>query len=62
MVGAEVDLGQALGLDNRFAVAVLKSVGNYGKIWDRSITPLGIPRGPNNHWNKGGLHYPPPMR
>ena len=62
LVGAEGDLGQALGLDNRFAVAVLKSVGNYGEIWERAITPLGIPRGPNNLWNKGGLHYPPPMR
>ena len=62
LVGAEGDLGHALGLDNRFAVAVLKSVGNYGEIWDRAITPLGIPRGANNLWNKGGLHYPPPMR
>ena len=27
-----------------------------------TITPLGIPRGINNLWNKGGLHYPPPIR
>ncbi len=62
MLGAEGDLGKALGLDNGFAVAVLRSVGNYGEMWDRTITPLGIPCGFNNLWNKGGLHYPPPMR
>ncbi|HYZ21587.1 MAG TPA: amino acid ABC transporter substrate-binding protein, partial [Rhodopila sp.] len=62
LVGAEGDLGKALGVDNKFAVNIVKSVGNYGEIWERNITPLGIPRGLNNLWNKGGLQYPPPMR
>jgi len=62
MLGAEGDLGKAMGVDNKFAVNVIKSVGNYGEIWERDITPLGIPRGLNNLWNKGGLQYPPPMR
>ncbi|MDB5369432.1 MAG: extracellular solute-binding protein family 3, partial [Roseomonas sp.] len=31
-------------------------------IWDRNLAPLGIPRGINNLWTKGGLHYAPPMR
>ena len=62
LLGAEGELGKALGVDNKFAVNVLKAVGNYGEIWDRNITPIGIPRGVNNLWNKGGLQYPPPMR
>ena len=62
LLGAEGELGKAMGVDNKFMVNVIKSVGNYGEMWDRTITPLGIPRGINNLWNKGGLHYPPPFR
>ena len=62
MLGLEGDLGKALGVDNKFAVNVIKSVGNFGEIWERNITPLGIPRGLNNLWDKGGLMYPPPIR
>ena len=62
LLGAEGDMGKALGLDNLWAVNIVKAVGNYGEMWDRDITPLGIPRGINNLWNKGGLHYPPPIR
>ena len=43
--GVEGDLGKALGLDNKWAVNVIKAVGNFGEIWERDITPLGIPRG-----------------
>ncbi len=62
LLGAEGDLGKALGVDNKWVVNVIKAVGNYGEMWDRTITPMGIPRGVNNLWNKGGLHYPPPIR
>ena len=62
LLGAEGDMGKALGVDNLWAVNVIKAVGNYGEMWDRTITPLGIPRGINNLWDKGGLHYPPPIR
>ncbi len=62
LVGTEGDMGKALGVDNRWAVNVIKGVGNYGEMWDRTVAPLGIPRGINNLWNKGGLHYPPPIR
>jgi general L-amino acid transport system substrate-binding protein len=62
LVGLEGDMGKALGIDNKWVVAIVKSVGNFGEMWDRSITPLGIPRGINNLWNKGGLMYPPPIR
>jgi general L-amino acid transport system substrate-binding protein len=62
LLGLEGDMGKALGVGNDFAVNAIKSVGNYGEMWDRDITPLGVPRGINNLWNKGGLHYAPPLR
>ncbi|HVZ07334.1 amino acid ABC transporter substrate-binding protein [Rhodopila sp.] len=62
LLGLEGDLGKALGLDNKWAYNVIKAVGNFGEIWDRNITPMGVPRGINNLWTKGGLQYPPPMR
>jgi general L-amino acid transport system substrate-binding protein len=31
-------------------------------VWERNITPLGIPRGINGLWTKGGLQYAPPIR
>lgn len=62
LLGNEGDLGKALGVDNKFVANIVKAVGNYGEMFDRDIGPLGIPRGINNLWNKGGLHYPPPIR
>jgi general L-amino acid transport system substrate-binding protein len=62
LLGLEGDMGKALGLDNKFAYNIVKQVGNFGEIWDRNITVLGVPRGINNLWNKGGLQYAPPMR
>jgi general L-amino acid transport system substrate-binding protein len=41
---------------------VIKLVGNYGEIYDRNITPLGIPRGLNQPYTKGGMLYAPPLR
>ncbi|MCZ8148665.1 MAG: amino acid ABC transporter substrate-binding protein [Roseomonas sp.] len=61
-LGRTGDLGQMLGLPNNWAVNVIKAVGNYGEIWERNMTPIGFPRGPNNLWNNGGLQYAPPMR
>ena len=37
-------------------------VGNYGEIYERNLTPLGIPRGLNALYTKGGLLYAPPLR
>ncbi len=62
LLGLEGDMGKALGVSNDWGVNIIKAVGNYGEIWDRNITPLGVPRGINNLWNKGGLQYAPPMR
>ncbi len=62
LLGAEGDMGKALGVDNKWAYTLVKQVGNFGEMWDRSITPLGVPRGLNMLWSKGGLQYAPPIR
>jgi len=62
LVGLEGDMGKALGLDNKWAYNAIKQVGNFGEIWNRNIAVLGVPRGINNIWTKGGLVYAPPIR
>jgi general L-amino acid transport system substrate-binding protein len=62
LLGLEGDMGKALGLDNKWAYNIVKQVGNFGEIWDRNISVLGVPRGINNLWTKGGLQYAPPIR
>ena len=61
-MGRTGDLGRMMGLEANWAVNIIKAVGNYGEIWERNMTPIGFPRGPNNLWNNGGLQYAPPMR
>lgn len=62
LLGLEGDMGKALGVDNKWAYNAIKQAGNFGEMWERNITPYGIPRGINKLWNAGGLHYAPPMR
>jgi general L-amino acid transport system substrate-binding protein len=62
LLGMEGDMGKALGVDNKWAYNVIKQVGNFGEMWDRNITPMGVPRSINNIWTKGGLQYAPPIR
>ena len=55
MLGVNGDLGKMLGLDNKWAYNIIKSVGNYGEIFDRNLGPntrLGLTRGPNKLWTK----------
>ncbi|HEX3695781.1 MAG TPA: amino acid ABC transporter substrate-binding protein [Polyangia bacterium] len=64
-VGSGEDTGKLLGLDKEWAFRAVKAVGNYGEIFERNVGPksvLKLPRGLNNLWNKGGLHYAPPLR
>ncbi len=62
LLGLESDLGKALGLDTHWAAHAIEQVGNYGEIFTRDIIPLGIERGQNALWTKGGLQFSPPMR
>jgi general L-amino acid transport system substrate-binding protein len=61
-LGRTGDLGRMMGLENDWAVRVVRAVGNFEEVWDRNLTPIGFPRGVNNLWTKGGLQYAPPMR
>lgn len=64
-LGLEANLGQALGLPRDWGYQVVKNVGNYGEIFDRSLGPksdLKLARGLNNLWTKGGLMYSMPFR
>ncbi len=61
-VGATGGFGQMLGVDNRWAYTIIKQVGNYGESFERNVKPLGIQRGINELWTKGGLMYSPPFR
>ncbi|RYI32956.1 MAG: amino acid ABC transporter substrate-binding protein [Acetobacteraceae bacterium] len=62
LLGRSGDFGKAMGLENDWAVRIIRQVGNFAESWDRNITPLGIPRGINALWTKGGLQYAPPIR
>lgn len=65
MLGVNGDFGKMLGLDNKWAYNIIKSVGNYAEVFDRNLGPktrLGLTRGPNELWTKGGLLYAPPFR
>ena len=62
LLGLEGELGKALGLDVRWAARAVEQVGNYGEMFARDIIPLGIERGQNALWTKGGLQFSPPMR
>jgi general L-amino acid transport system substrate-binding protein len=65
LLGLDGDFGQQLGVGNDWVVNIVKGVGNYGEAFDRNVgpdTPLGIARGLNALWSKGGLQYAPPVR
>jgi general L-amino acid transport system substrate-binding protein len=64
-LGVTPGLGKALGLDEKWAYNIVKQVGNYAEIFERSVgknTTLGLERGQNALWNQGGLMYPFPFR
>jgi general L-amino acid transport system substrate-binding protein len=65
LLGQEGEFGPALGLSKDWAFNIVKSVGNYGEIFDRNLGPktrLALDRGLNRLWSKGGILYAPPMR
>jgi general L-amino acid transport system substrate-binding protein len=63
--GSAAGFGTGIGLDEEWVVYIIKSVGNYGEIFERNVganTPLKIARGVNALWKNGGLQYAPPIR
>ncbi|MCS0606478.1 transporter substrate-binding domain-containing protein [Streptomyces sp. LP11] len=56
--------GPAIGLDRDWAARVLDAVGTYADVYERSLGPatgLAVPRGLNELWTRGGLHYAVPL-
>jgi len=65
LLGTSGEFGSKLGLDNGWALAALRAVGNYGEIFERNVgatSLLKLPRGLNALWTKGGLMYAIPFR
>jgi general L-amino acid transport system substrate-binding protein len=62
MLGVTDTLGPDTGLPQEWAANAIKAVGNYGEIYERNVAPLGLKRGLNDLWSKGGLMYVPPIR
>ena len=61
-LGEEGEMGKKLGLPKDWAKQVIMAVGNYGEIFERNLTPIGLPRGVNKPWTQGGLLYSMPFR
>ncbi|MGW1270769.1 transporter substrate-binding domain-containing protein [Streptomyces sp. NPDC002491] len=56
--------GPAVGLDHEWAFQVLAAVGTYADVYDRNLGPatgLAVPRGLNELFTRGGLHYAVPL-
>src|SRR5882762_10405984 len=65
LVGVEGNFGEQIGLTKDWVVRVVKHVGNYGEVFERNVgsgSRLGISRGINRLWTKGGIQYAPPIR
>lgn len=65
LLGVTPELGEALKLDRNWAYNIIRAMGNYGEIYTRTMgpdTPVGLERGPNELWTKGGLLYALPLR
>jgi general L-amino acid transport system substrate-binding protein len=60
--GEAAPIDSGLGMPNDAMIGVIEAVGNYGEIFDRHLTPIGLPRGLNALWTKGGVQYAIPFR
>jgi len=60
--GEVLDVG--LAVTPQFMQEVIRQVGNYGEVYDRHLTPLGLTRenSLNALWQDGGLIYSPPFK
>ncbi|OYW61661.1 MAG: amino acid ABC transporter substrate-binding protein [Rhizobiales bacterium 17-65-6] len=65
LLGSDGKFGESIGVSNDWVVRIVKHVGNYGEMFEKNVgtsSPLGIARGLNNLWNKGGVQYGMPVR
>lgn len=65
MLGVTGSFGTDMGLKSDWAIKAISSGGNFEEIFNRTLgpnTPIGLDRGINSLWNKGGILYAPPIR
>lgn len=65
LLGTEGNMGEQLGVPADWVVRIVRHVGNYGESFERHLGPktrIGLARGSNELWSKGGLQYAPPIR
>jgi len=65
LLGVAGDHGPMMGIDRRWAYNAIKAVGNYGEVFERNLgsgSPIGLSRGVNDLWTRGGLMYAMPIR
>ncbi len=65
LLGVTPGNGKALGLDEAWAYNVVKTVGNYGEVYERNVgmrSAVKLPRGVNALWSAGGMMFAPPLR
>jgi len=61
LLGVSPGIGKRLGLPDDWAYHVIKAVGNYGELYDRSFgegSSYQLPRGMNALWRNGGVIVP----
>ncbi|MGO4815828.1 amino acid ABC transporter substrate-binding protein, partial [Cupriavidus sp. 2MCAB6] len=65
LLGVEGKFGVGLGLTPDWIARIIRHVGNYGESYERNLgtgSRIGLPRGLNNLWSKGGIQFAPPVR
>lgn len=65
LLGVEGVKGEWMGVPDEWGYSIVKHVGNYGEAFERNVgkgSALGIARGLNALWSKGGIQYAPPIR
>jgi general L-amino acid transport system substrate-binding protein len=65
LLGLEGVKGEWMGLPDDWGYNIVKLVGNYGEVFERNVgegSALGISRGLNALWSRGGIQYAPPIR
>ena len=65
ILGVTPGAGKNMGLDEKWAYNAIKAVGNYSEVFERNVgkdSKLGLQRGTNALWSKGGAMYPWPIR
>jgi general L-amino acid transport system substrate-binding protein len=64
VLGIRGNIGKGLGLANDWVVRMISAVGNYGEMFSRNLgseSDIKMDRNLNELWNRGGLHYAPPI-